>query len=50
MSIKEIQNKNTWDGFVTAQKEHTFLHSWAWGEFNEAMGDNVWRFGFYERE
>src|SRR3989338_2239416 len=47
MDIREITDKNIWDHFVTAQTKHTFLHSWAWGKFNEAMGDKVWRFGIY---
>jgi len=47
MDIREITDKNIWDNFVTAQTKHTFLHSWAWGKFNEAMGDKVWRFGIY---
>lgn len=45
--IYEITDKKLWDDFVTSQQNHTFLHSWAWGEFNEAMGDKIWRFGAY---
>lgn len=47
LSICETKDKQTWDNFVTSQPNHTFLHSWAWGEFNEAIGDKVWRFGIY---
>ena len=50
MQVREIKDKNTWDGFITAQKEHTFLHSAAWGELNRAMGDNIWNLGFYESD
>jgi hypothetical protein len=28
--------------------EKTFCHSWNWGEFNNLMGDNVWRFGVFD--
>lgn len=28
-------------------QEKTFLQSWNWGEFEEAMGDRVWRLGVY---
>lgn len=45
---QEIQDKQLWDGFVISQPKHTFLHSWSWGEFNEAMGDRVWRIGIYD--
>src|SRR3989344_5305456 len=50
MQVREIKDKNTWDGFITAQKEHTFLHSAAWGELKRAMGDNIWNLGFYESD
>ncbi len=46
-NIYEITDKQLWDSFVTSQPNHTFLHSWAWGEFNEAMGDKVWRLGIF---
>jgi len=48
--IKNITDKSTWDAFVTSQKSHTFLHSWAWGELNEKMGDKIWRLGLYDSE
>ncbi|MEX2145322.1 MAG: peptidoglycan bridge formation glycyltransferase FemA/FemB family protein [Candidatus Spechtbacterales bacterium] len=48
MSIREIRDKTTWDDFITAQKDHTFLHSWAWGKLNEAEGDKIWHLGFYD--
>ena len=48
MIIQEIDNKKTWDNFVTSQKKHTFLHAWEWGEFNRAVGESVWRLGVYD--
>lgn len=58
---QEIKDKQLWDSFVTSQLNHTFLHSWAWGEFNAAMaapgeprpagrGDKVWRIGIYDSD
>ena len=44
-NILEIKDKKIWDEFIISQPTHTFLHSWAWGEFNEAAGDKVWRLG-----
>jgi len=44
-NILEIKDKKIWDEFIMSQPAHTFLHSWAWGEFNEATGDKVWRLG-----
>lgn len=31
-------------------KEKTFLQSWNWGEFQERMGNKIWRFGVYEND
>ena len=48
LKIYEIREKQVWENFVTSQEEHSFLHSWAWGEFNKSMGDKIWRLGVYE--
>lgn len=48
MQIYEIKDKKIWDDFVTAQSEHSFLHAFAWGEFNRSMDDKVWRLGVYD--
>jgi lipid II:glycine glycyltransferase (peptidoglycan interpeptide bridge formation enzyme) len=47
MNIREITNKEEWEGFLENCTEKTFLHSWNWGEFNQAMGSKIWRFGAY---
>jgi len=47
MNIREITNKDEWEGFLENCTEKTFLHSWNWGEFNQAMGSKIWRFGAY---
>ena len=45
MEIKEITNKNEWEGFLAQCGQKTFLHSWNWGEFQESLGQRVLRFG-----
>ncbi len=50
LEIKEIENKERWDGFITSCTQHSFLHSWAWGELNHGLGDKVWRLGIYKNE
>jgi len=46
MEIKEILDEKTWERFVLSQTPHTpFLQSWAWGEFQEAMGLSHHRLG-----
>jgi len=48
MEIKEITNKEEWEGFLQERTEKTFLHSWQWGEFQRLMRGKVWRFGLRE--
>ncbi len=50
LEIKEIHDQKTWDEFVLAYPEKTFLHSWQWGEFNRATGEKIWRLGIYGDE
>src|SRR3989344_7999161 len=49
-TVKEVKDKQIWDGFVSAQKEKTFLHAWNWGEALNAAPGYIWRFGVYEGE
>ena len=48
--IKEIQDKNIWESFLLECKEKTFLQSWNWGEFQERMGNKIWRLGVFDKE
>lgn len=50
MEIREITNKEEWEGFLSQCVYKTFLHSWSWGEFNKDTGSKIWRFGVYESE
>lgn len=50
MEIKEIINKEEWEGFLGKCIEKTFLQSWNWGEFNVALGEKIWRFGAYDTD
>ena len=50
MEIKEITNKNTWEGFFLNVKEKTFLNSWNWGEFQKKQGESIWRLGVYDQK
>ncbi len=50
MNIKEIQDKETWEKFLSDCAEKTFLQSWNWGEFNKLMGNKIWRLGVYDQE
>src|SRR3989338_9992191 len=47
MEVREIRQKDAWEKFLSQQIRKTFLHSWSWGEFQEALGNKVWRFGMF---
>ncbi len=54
LKIKEITQKQVWEGFLLECEEKTFLDSWNWGEFQKKMGSasgkKIWRLGIYENK
>lgn len=50
MEIRQINEKSIWDDFLSGCKEKTFLSSWNWGEFQEMMGNKVWRLGIFKSD
>lgn len=48
MIISEIKEKEIWENFLLGCAEKTFLDSWNWGEFQEKMGNKIWRLGIFE--
>lgn len=50
MEIKEILDKQTWDGFVTSCPDYTFVAGWSWGEINKKNGEKVFRLGLSQGE
>jgi lipid II:glycine glycyltransferase (peptidoglycan interpeptide bridge formation enzyme) len=48
--LTEIVERETWDGFVSNQEFAPFLQSWAWGEFQEALGSRVLRLALVESD
>jgi len=60
LKVREIKNKETWEGFLSECEDKTFLDSWSWGEFQKMMGSpvpggsaedgKIWRFGIYKNE
>lgn len=47
ITIRNINNKEEWEKFLSYQKEANFLQSWYWGEFYINMGNKIQRTGFY---
>lgn len=50
MHIKEIKEKEIWEGFLSGINDKTFLQSWSWGEFQKDMGKKIWRLGVFDKE
>jgi lipid II:glycine glycyltransferase (peptidoglycan interpeptide bridge formation enzyme) len=49
MKVSEVKDKKTWEEFAQNFSPNNFLASWAWGEFNEQMGDEIFRLGVWSR-
>lgn len=47
ITIQEITSRDAWDAFLDRERPHTFLQSWNWGSFNQALGSRIWRLGFF---
>ncbi len=47
LEVKLVDDKATWEKFMSAQQEANFLQSWYWGEFHSGLGHTVCRRGFY---
>jgi len=52
MNIRKIENEKEWSEFVLEHgpRSGAFLHSWSWGELQEAIGHRLWRFGMFDGE
>lgn len=50
MEIKEINNKEIWESFLSNCREKTFLDSWNWGEFQKKREANIWRLGIFTQD
>lgn len=48
ITIKSIDDKKEWEGFLDQHKEANFLQSWHWGEFHKRLGKEIDRSGFYK--
>ena len=50
LEIKPILSSSIWEDYFqeVPLNEKTFLSSWNWGEFNQKMGDKIWRLGLYQ--
>jgi dTDP-4-amino-4,6-dideoxygalactose transaminase/lipid II:glycine glycyltransferase (peptidoglycan interpeptide bridge formation enzyme) len=49
LTVVEVESSERWQDFLDQNAPHTFLQSWAWGEFNQKMGDKVFRLGILDQ-
>lgn len=49
ITVRNIEDKKTWEDFILAHPEANFLQSWSWGEFHKALNKAIDRKGFYEK-
>jgi dTDP-4-amino-4,6-dideoxygalactose transaminase/lipid II:glycine glycyltransferase (peptidoglycan interpeptide bridge formation enzyme) len=43
-------DKDAWEEFLGRQKSHSFLQSWAWGEYCQQTGSKIFRIGMSKGE
>lgn len=49
-TFQPIDTKATWEQYVLSRPEANFLQSWNWGEFQEKLGRQVFRFGVFQAD
>lgn len=50
MRVRDDVAREAWDAFVGTRSEAQFVQSWAWGEFQQAVGNAVHRFAVEDNE
>ena len=50
LTIAGNLTKEEWEKFVLSHPESSFLQSWYWGEFNEAIGKKIFRLAFRDSQ
>jgi len=50
VSIKEVNNRQKWEEFVTSCPESNFLQSFSYGQTHESLGKKVYYWGIFERK
>lgn len=50
MVVRPLENRQALADLISRQPLQPFLQSWAWGEFQHALGRRVWRLACFEDE
>lgn len=48
-AIKEINDKETWESFLSTASFYPFFQSWNWGEVQKKLGFPIKRIGLYDK-
>jgi lipid II:glycine glycyltransferase (peptidoglycan interpeptide bridge formation enzyme) len=48
--VREISDASAWESFLKKCDYKYFQQTWKWGEFNEALGKHIFRWGIYQGE
>jgi lipid II:glycine glycyltransferase (peptidoglycan interpeptide bridge formation enzyme) len=46
--LATIISRKEWDSFFLDHGQYAFFQSWLWGQLQERLGFQVWRYGIYE--
>ncbi len=50
MKVEEIKDEKIWEDFVRNWQPNNFLTSWQWGQFNEVMGEKIFRLALFKHK
>lgn len=48
LKIELVTSKEKWDNFLTSKEHANILQSFAWGDFQKALGRKIWRIGIFD--
>lgn len=48
IKTKPIEDKNLWEKFTLSYTDASFLQSWNWGQMQQNLGKQIFRFGFFQ--
>ncbi len=50
LRINEIDNKNSWEKFISNNGSQCLFQSWDWGEVQIRLGNNIFRWGIFDNQ
>jgi len=50
LAVNQGLDEKSWDNFLLHHPKSNLLQSWAWGDFQESLGNTIWRFQVTDNE